>query len=131
VLSASLGYITASGRADSSSSYYVINKSTVAAASGNSVAAGAYYLGRPWGAFARVAFQSCTLSNVINAAGWRVWNEGDERTSNVEFGEYSNTGDGASGQRASFSKKLSSAVKIESVLGSGYASASWVDAAYL
>ncbi|KAI8931302.1 hypothetical protein NX059_011644 [Plenodomus lindquistii] len=130
VLATSKGYITASGRADSSNpSYYVINKSKIGAAPGNSVAAGAYYLGRPWGAYARVVFQNSSLSSVINAAGWVVWNAGDERTDNVVFNEYGNTGDGASGTRASFSKKLSSAVAIKTILGSDYSS--WVDASYL
>lgn len=130
VLAASQGYITASGRASNDAGYYVINKSTVAAAAGNSVAAGAYYLGRPWGAFARVVFQSTSLSNVVNGAGWHIWNTGDARTSNVVFQEYGNTGAGASGSRVSFSKKISSPVAITTVLGSGYASAHYVDASY-
>lgn len=130
VLSASLGYITANGRASSSNpSYYVINKSTVAAASGNSVKAGAYYLGRPWGNYARVVFQNTDLSNVINAAGWSIWNNGDPRTDNVQFGEFGNTGDGSKGTRASFSKKLSAAVSITTILGSDYKN--WVDTTYL
>ena len=105
----------------------MINKSSVAAASGNSVSAGAYYLGRPWGAYARVTFQQCTISNVINSAGWRIWNSGDERTDHVSFVEYGNTGAGASGSRASFATKASSAVSITSILGS----TSWVDKEYL
>lgn len=132
VLSASVGYITASGRADAANpSHYVLNKCSISAAGGKSVEAGAYFLGRPWGAYARVAVQFCTMSNVINAAGWAVWNKGDERTGKVEFGEYGNEGAGASGTRAKFAKKLDAPVKKESVLGSGYASASWVDKAYL
>ncbi|SMQ46421.1 unnamed protein product [Zymoseptoria tritici ST99CH_3D7] len=132
VLSASVGYITASGRADAANpSHFVLNKCSISAAGGKSVEAGAYFLGRPWGAYARVAVQLCTMSNVINAAGWAVWNKGDERTGKVEFGEYGNEGAGASGTRAKFAKKLDAPVKKESVLGSGYASASWVDKAYL
>ncbi|KAF2242430.1 carbohydrate esterase family 8 protein [Trematosphaeria pertusa] len=130
VLSASLGYITANGRDSSSNpSYYVINKSTVKAASGNTVSSGAYYLGRPWRNYARVVFQQTSLSSVINSAGWHIWNTGDERTDQVTFAEYANTGTGASGTRASFATKLSSAVSISTVLGSGYAS--WVDTSYL
>ncbi|KAI1847536.1 hypothetical protein JX265_000787 [Neoarthrinium moseri] len=132
VLAASIGYVTASGRSSSSSSsYYVFNNCNVAAASGNSVSAGAYYLGRPWGAYARVAFQNSALSSVINSAGWHVWNSGDERTSNVAFGEYKNSGDGAKGTRASFSKTLSSAVSISSILGSSYSSAGYYDNSYM
>ncbi|CRK45239.1 hypothetical protein BN1723_016498, partial [Verticillium longisporum] len=114
---------TANGRDSSSNpSYYVFNNCNIAAASGNSVSAGAYYLGRPWGAYSRVVFQKTTISSVINSAGWSVWNTGDEMTSNVAYGEYQNTGAGASGTRASFSKALSSAVSISTILTSSYAS---------
>ncbi|KAK4247298.1 carbohydrate esterase [Corynascus novoguineensis] len=130
VLAASVGYITASGRDSTENpSYYVVHNSAVAAKEGNSVPAGAYYLGRPWRNYARVVFQQTSLSGVVNGAGWRVWNDGDERIDGVEFGEYGNTGDGAKGTRASFSKQLSGPVSIETVLGSDYAS--WVDTSYL
>ncbi|KAK4166391.1 putative pectinesterase [Cladorrhinum sp. PSN259] len=126
------GYVTASGRSSASSAnYYVFNRCTVAAASGNNVANGAYYLGRPWREYARVVFQNSNLSSVINSAGWRIWNSGDERTSNVYFGEYANSGAGASGTRASFATKMSKAVAIDAVLGSGYASAAFYDASYM
>ncbi|KAF1998113.1 carbohydrate esterase family 8 protein [Amniculicola lignicola CBS 123094] len=130
VLKASIGYITANGRdADTNPSFYVIHKSTVAAASGNTVTAGAYYLGRPWRNYSRVVFQYTSLSAVINTAGWVQWGSSDPRTDNVYYGEYSNTGTGAAGTRASFAKKLSSPVAIATVLGSGYTS--WVDTTYL
>jgi pectinesterase len=130
LLAASVGYITANGRDSSSNpSYYVINKSKIHAASGNNVPAGAYYLGRPWRNYARVVFQSTSLTNAINGAGWTKWNTGDERTDKVEFGEFGNSGDGSKGSRAAFSKKLGSAVSISTVLGSDYKS--WVDETYL
>ncbi|KAF2437972.1 carbohydrate esterase family 8 protein [Karstenula rhodostoma CBS 690.94] len=123
-------YITANGRDSSSNpSYYVINKSTVAVASGQSVAAKSYYLGRPWRNYSRVVFQNTSLSNVINAAGWHSWGTDEPKTDHVEYGEYGNTGAGASGTRASFAKKLSSAVSISTVLGGSYTS--WVDTSYL
>lgn len=53
VLATSYGTITASGRASDNSGYYVINNSTIGAASGQSVSNGAYYLGRPWEDYAR------------------------------------------------------------------------------
>ncbi|KAH6855925.1 carbohydrate esterase family 8 protein [Chaetomium sp. MPI-CAGE-AT-0009] len=130
VLAASVGYVTASGRdSASSSSYYVIHKSAIAAKAGDNVPAGAYYLGRPWRNYARVIVQQTSLSKVINGAGWRIWNDGDPRTDGVEFGEYANTGDGSKGTRASFAKKLPAAVSISTVLGSDYKS--WVDTSYL
>ncbi|KAH8664748.1 family 8 carbohydrate esterase [Ilyonectria robusta] len=132
VVSNSIGYITANGRDSSSGvSYYVFNNCNIAAASGNSVTNGAYYLGRPWRAYARVVFQKTSMSSVINSAGWKIWNTDDPRTSNVLFGEYSNTGAGASGSRASFSTKLSSAVSISTILTSSYASKGYYDASYM
>lgn len=50
-------------------------------------------------------------------------------TEYVTFAEYGNTGTGASGTRASFAKTLSSAVTINTILGSSYTD--WVDATYL
>ncbi|GKT60615.1 pectinesterase [Colletotrichum tofieldiae] len=117
------GYITASGRdAESNPSWYVINKSTVKALSG--VGDGQTFLGRPWRTFARVVFQNTNLGSVVNSAGWSKW--GSNPTNNVVYREYANTGKGASGTRASFSKKLSAAVKIGDVLGS----TSWIDSKY-
>ncbi|KAH8665376.1 pectin lyase fold/virulence factor [Ilyonectria robusta] len=118
------GYITASGRdSEDNPSWYVINKSTIEALSG--VDEGATYLGRPWRTYARVVFQNSELGSVVNAAGWKAW--GDNPTDNVYYGEFGNTGDGASGDRASFSQELSSAVSIEDILGS----TSWLDSDYI
>jgi pectinesterase len=123
--------ITANGRGSSSNpSYYVFNSCDVAAAAGNSVPNGAFYLGRPWGQYARVVFQETTMSAVINAAGWSVWNKDDTRTAHVSYGEYQNKGAGASGTRA-FSKSLSSPVSISTILTSSYASKGYYDAAYM
>lgn len=122
----------ASGRDSSTNpNNYVFNACTIAAADGHSISSGAYYLGRPWREYARVTFQKTSMTNVINAAGWKIWNTGDERTSNVAFTEYANTGAGASGTRAGFSSKLGAAVKIESVLGSGYAGQGYYDGSYM
>ncbi|KAF2636830.1 carbohydrate esterase family 8 protein [Massarina eburnea CBS 473.64] len=130
VLSASLGYITANGRdSDSNPSYYVINNSKVAAASGNTVSSGVYYLGRPWRNYSRVVFQKTALSNVINSAGWKAWSTDSPNTDHVTYAEYQNTGDGSKGTRASFAKTNSAAVAITTVLGSSYKD--WVDTTYL
>lgn len=132
VLTASVGYVTANGRPSSSdSSYYVLDNCTIAAAAGNTVPTGAYYLGRPWGAYARVAVQDTSMTSVINSAGWSQWSSSTPNTQYATFEEYGNAGSGAKGTRASFSKKLSSPVEITSILGSGYLSASWVDRNYL
>lgn len=71
------------------------------------------------------------MTNVINSAGWHEWSSSEPNTADVVFEEYGNTGAGASGTRASFAKKISSPVSIKTVLGSSYASAAYVDEAYL
>jgi pectinesterase len=130
-VTASTGFVTASGRSSNDSGWYVINRSSVAAAPGNVVADGAYYLGRPWRNFARVVFQNTELSKVINSAGWSIWNVGDDRTNETYYGEYQNKGLGAQGQRANFSQEIKSPIAIETVLGAGYAKAKYVDLKYL
>ncbi|KAK1994713.1 pectinesterase [Colletotrichum falcatum] len=132
LLATSTGFITANGRPTANdSSYYVFNSCTIAAAAGNTVAAGSYYLGRPWKQFAQVVFQKTTMSDAVNSAGWTTWNAGDDRTSNVLFGEYQNTGIGSQGARASFSQKLAAPVAISSILGGGCTGAGYYDAAYM
>ncbi|KAL7274025.1 hypothetical protein RUND412_003096 [Rhizina undulata] len=124
------GTITANGRSSSSGvSYYLFNDCTVDVASGYTVADGATYLGRPWEEYARVVFQKSTLGAVVNSAGWEVWSTSDTRTADVLFGEYDNTGDGASGTRASFATTLTAAVSMATILGSDYKD--WVDTTYL
>ncbi|ORY61694.1 pectinesterase [Pseudomassariella vexata] len=132
VLAKSVGYITANGRQSSSGeTYYVFNNCDVACAEGESCSSGTFYLGRPWGVYARVVFQNSAMSDVINSAGWSVWNTDDERTDGVEFGEYNNSGEGAEGTRASFAETLDSAVSISTVLGSSYTSAGYYDGNYM
>ncbi|KIY49714.1 putative pectinesterase precursor [Fistulina hepatica ATCC 64428] len=116
------GYITASGRSSDDAYWYVINSSTV---EGD----GEVYLGRPWADYARVVFQSTALGSNIQSAGWSVWSESEPNIEYVTFAEYGNTGDGASGDRASFATKLDNAVDITTVLGSDYTS--WVDSDFL
>ncbi|KAH6871438.1 family 8 carbohydrate esterase [Thelonectria olida] len=130
VLGKSLGYITGNGRdSDSNPAYYVFNGCDIAAADGEKVPNGAYYLGRPWREYARVIFQKTSMTSVVNSAGWSVWNPTDKRTGHVTFSEFGNTGPGASGKRA-FVTELKSAITIDKVLGSGYGSKVWFDANY-
>ena len=129
-VSAGGGAITANGRSSSSDvSYYVINKSSVSTSGGSTAGTGTVYLGRPWSQYARVCFQKTVLGAIINGAGWEVWSSSTPNTADVTLQEYGNTGTGASGTRASFSTKLSSAISISTILGSSYTS--WVDKSYL
>lgn len=107
------------------------NSCSIAAASGQSVADGAYYLGRPWTEYARVVFQYTTMTDVINSAGWIEWSTSEPNTEDVLFGEYGNAGAGASGTRASFAEELSAAISIDTILGSDYTSAGYYDASYM
>lgn len=128
--SAGGGCITANGRATSSDpSFYVINKCTVTTSSSSTAGSGTVYLGRPWTEYARVAYQETSLGSIIEKAGWSQWSTSDPRTGAVLFEEYANTGTGASGTRASFSKKYTTAYTIGGVLGSSYKN--WVDTSYL
>ncbi|KAG9034426.1 hypothetical protein FRB95_013223 [Tulasnella sp. JGI-2019a] len=116
------GCITASGRGSADATYYVINNSTITSTSY------ANYLGRPWGAYARVIFQNSYLGSNIQAAGWEEWSTATPNTANVTFGEYNNTGPGAWGSsRVSFATKLTAPIAITTVLGS----TSWIDSAWM
>ncbi|KNZ43723.1 pectinesterase [Puccinia sorghi] len=82
--------------------------------------AGSTYLGRPWSQYASVAFQFCSLSNVINPAGWSIWAPNDPRTADVSFAEYQNVGPGANPSARRFGTQRSSPIPIGAVLGSDY-----------
>lgn len=79
------GFITASGRSTDDASWFVIDQSNV-------TGSGQLYLGRPWRPYARVVFQYTSLDANIVEDGWSVWTDSDPRTSNILFGEHSNTG---------------------------------------
>ncbi|PYH95486.1 pectinesterase pmeA [Aspergillus ellipticus CBS 707.79] len=122
--------ITANGRSsETDTSFYVIHKSTVAAAEGNDVASGTYYLGRPWSQYARVLFQETSMTDVINSLGWTEWSTSEPNTENVTFEEYGNTGAGSEGTRASFATKISAPVSITTILGDDWED--WVDTTYV
>ncbi|KAF9025925.1 pectin lyase fold/virulence factor [Rhodocollybia butyracea] len=78
-----------------------------------------------------VAFTSCSLSSIINPAGWEIWSTTEPNTEDVTFAEFDNTDSGASGTRVSFSTKLTSTAgyTIADVLGSDWTS--WVDQDYV
>lgn len=119
------GWITANGRPSADDpSFYVFDGATVTD-EGN-VGAGKVYLGRPWREYSRVVFQNSYLSEVINSAGWSVWNDGDERTGNVFYGEYGNTGAGAQGPRANFARELDAPMQLSDL----FDNTEWIDFAY-
>lgn len=71
------------------------------------------------------------MTEVINPAGWRVWNADTPNTGHVSYQEFENTGEGAKGadERADFATFLSAPVTMEEVLGS-YEGTAWFDASY-
>ena len=64
------------------------------------------YLGRPWRAYAKVAFIGCELPKQVAPAGWDNWNNpANEKT--VLYAEYKNRGEGSDEKgRASWSTRL-------------------------
>jgi len=129
-VSAGGGAVTANGRASSTDpSIYVFNKCEVTTSSSSTATQGTVYLGRPWSEYARVAYQETALSGIINSAGWEVWSTSTPNTEDVLFEEYDNTGDGASGTRASFATTYSTPYTISGILGSSYSD--WVDTTYI
>ncbi|GAA5856692.1 hypothetical protein JCM8547_005933 [Rhodosporidiobolus lusitaniae] len=87
------GYIAAPGReSDDETGMYVFNSCTIKQADSVSTdLTGQAYLGRPWRNYARAVYKYCSISSVVNSAGWHIWNTGDERTDNILFGEYQNS----------------------------------------
>lgn len=120
------GYITANKReAESDKTWYVFNNANILA----TVAGleGKVYLGRPWRNLARVQYQNSKMTDIIAPIGWTTMNTATNP--NPTFLEYQNTGTGSdTSARGNFGKVATSAVAIETVLGSDYAD--WVDAAY-
>ncbi|KAF8501907.1 carbohydrate esterase family 8 protein [Gautieria morchelliformis] len=130
------GCITADGPSNSTDGIFVINDSRIVLSShATSGTSGHVYLGRPWEEYARyvniVVFSNSYLGSHINAAGWKQWSTATPNTAHVLFGEYGNSGPGASGSRASFATKLSSdtGFGIANILGSNYGT--WVDTSYM
>ncbi|KAI0314508.1 pectinesterase [Amylostereum chailletii] len=122
-------------RTSNDAGIYLFNSNKVQLTSGAaSNTAGNFFLGRPWGDFARVIFKGTTVTATINPALWSIWNKGDPRTDDVVYGDFGTTGAGATSlARAGFSTELSASqaatYTISSALGSSYTS--WVDTAWL
>ncbi|KAF8901552.1 carbohydrate esterase family 8 protein [Mucidula mucida] len=129
------GWITASGReSDDDGSYVFDGNSVVLASDASSDTSGNAYLGRPWGAYAKVIFKNTQVTAPLNSALWSVWNDDDERTDHILFAEYNTQGSGADGaHRPDFATVLSASeadeYSIASAVGSDYAE--WVDVDYL
>ncbi|KIN00065.1 carbohydrate esterase family 8 protein [Oidiodendron maius Zn] len=117
------GAITAMHRGTTSeSTFYVINNSQVEAAPGYTTAGGVY-LGRPWGIDARVIYQHCSISNIINSKGWTTMAAGATPT----FMEYGNEGAGATTTARQYETRSTAAVSLSQIFSSG---TYWIDSSY-
>jgi pectinesterase len=79
------------------------------------------YLGRPWRAYAAVAFVQTEMSDAVRSEGWHNWDR-PEREQTTRYSEYGTTGAGAGGaNRVRWAHPLSAAdaatLTIDSVLG--------------
>lgn len=93
--------VTAQGRSDpNENTGFVIQNSVVRAAPDLKPLAAEYetYLGRPWKAYSRTVFMRSYLDGLIEPAGWLPW-AGDFGLRTVYYGEFMNTGGGASTTR--------------------------------
>ncbi|KAL0372735.1 UNVERIFIED_CONTAM: Pectinesterase 2 [Sesamum calycinum] len=90
--------ITAQGRSDpNENTGIIIHNSYVRAFSDLRPVQDSYrsYLGRPWRKYSRTVFMKCTIEGLIDPAGWLPWS-GTFGLSTLYYGEYMNTGSGAS-----------------------------------
>nr|GMD62430.1 pectinesterase 2-like [Ipomoea batatas]GME18588.1 pectinesterase 2-like [Ipomoea batatas] len=90
--------ITAQGRTDPNQNTGIsIHNCKVTAASDLKGSLGSVktYLGRPWKEYSRTVFMKTSLDSLIDPAGWLPW-DGTFALNTLYYGEYSNTGAGAS-----------------------------------
>ncbi|KAK4400070.1 Pectinesterase 2 [Sesamum angolense] len=90
--------VTAQGRSDpNENTGIIIHNSYVRAFSDLRPVQDSYrsYLGRPWRKYSRTVFMKCTIEGLIDPAGWLPWS-GTFGLSTLYYGEYMNTGSGAS-----------------------------------
>lgn len=94
-------YITAASTPQDSDFWMVFLRCTLSGAPGVQ-----YYLGRPWGDFARTVFIQCALPAFIRPEGWHNWGRPQAEKTTC-YGEYKNRGEGsAAGQRVDWSHQL-------------------------
>ncbi|XP_058104588.1 probable pectinesterase/pectinesterase inhibitor 36 isoform X2 [Magnolia sinica] len=93
--------ITAQGRSDPNENTGIsVHESRIRPAPDFQGVKGSFetYLGRPWQKFSRTVFMKSDLDGLINPKGWAQWS-GNFGLDTLYFGEYMNTGTGASTSR--------------------------------
>lgn len=89
--------VTAQGRDDPNQNTGIaIQKCRIGATSDLLAVKGSFqtYLGRPWKLYSRTIIMQSIISDVINPAGWYMW-QGDFALDTLTYREYQNTGAGA------------------------------------
>ncbi|KAA1074070.1 hypothetical protein PGT21_011533 [Puccinia graminis f. sp. tritici] len=109
--------ITAQRNSPGGGTAFVFNHAQIVSAGAQP---GSAYLGRPWSPDASVVYQFCSLSNVINPQGWKIWSPSQPNTDRVNFQEFQNVGPGASTSARQIGTQRSAQVNIASILGSDY-----------
>ena len=98
-------YITAASTSQTSKFGYVFLNCNLRTDSAKST----YYLGRPWGNYAKTVFINCDMANHIKPEGWHNWSK-PEAESTTFYGEYKSTGLGGNmDSRVKWSHKLTDA----------------------
>ncbi|XP_047960257.1 pectinesterase-like [Salvia hispanica] len=90
--------VTAHGRTDpNQNTGIVIQKSRIGATSDLKSVQKSFptYLGRPWKEYSRTIVMQSSITDVIHPAGWHEWS-GSFALNTLTYGEYQNTGAGAS-----------------------------------
>ncbi|KAG0625853.1 hypothetical protein M758_2G084600 [Ceratodon purpureus] len=87
------------------------------------------YLGRPWKPYAQTLFIKSTLASCVNPAGWLLWNGDQNSGMHVNYGEYGNTGPGAStASRVKWSKQISITEATKFTVSNFIAGQEWLPA---
>lgn len=122
--------IAAQSRAAGTVSGYVFDSCYVTYTASYGSSFGLSYLGRPYNSYSTAVFMNSYIDKHINAAGWAVWSTSNPQTSNVNFGEYNNTGPGswqAGTARASFATNLTDAQASAYTLANWVGDTTWID----
>ncbi|XP_068471290.1 pectinesterase-like [Phaseolus vulgaris] len=123
--------VTAQGRTDPNENTGIIIHNCVITAAGDLKAVqGSFrtYLGRPWQKYSRTVVMKSALDGLINPAGWSEWS-GNFALSTLYYGEYANTGAGAStGGRVKWGgfRVMSSSDAVKFTVGEFLAGGSWI-----
>ncbi|OIW24521.1 pectin lyase-like protein [Coniochaeta ligniaria NRRL 30616] len=122
--------IAAQSRTAGTISGYVFDSCYVTYTNSYGSSFGLSYLGRPYNNYSTAIYMNSYIDKHINAAGWKVWSTSNPQTSNVNFGEYNNTGPGswqAGTARASFATSLTDAQASAYTLTNWIGDTTWID----